>query len=301
MKMNLSKILVPTDFSACSEAALDQGLALARQHGAELHLLHVMMAFEEDPYSLVYQLPDRYSVYEKQEKACEVKMGDMLAVRELDGVNVQQHRPRSVSVAPAVVELAEAEGIDLIVQGAHGRRGWRRFLLGSVAEEVVRRSTCPVLTVQEKHSRVDVGERRVLVPVDFSEPSRQALRAAKNLAGDGADLEVVHVIEHPVYPQYYDVEAGQILFPQMTSRVKETVEEFVKETLGDEDCTQAVVEGRPAQQIVERAEADDVDLIVIATQGHSGIEHLLLGSVTEKVVRLASCPVLTLRYSPPED
>jgi len=301
MKLEIQKILVPIDFSACARTALRMALDLARQHGAEVHLVHVMMAFEEDPYSLVYPLPDRHQIYRQQEDACRLKMEEVLASSDPSGIKVHHHLTRALVTAPNLVEFSGEHKIDLILMGGHGRRGWRRFLLGSVAEEVVRLALCPVLTVREDSSiRPDLGNGRILVPVDFSQHSRQALRVARDMLGPEGRLHVVHVVEHPVYPQIYDPAAGQILFPQMTPRIEAAIHDFVVEVLGEEAPQQPewqvkILEGRAAETITKEAEGSASDLIVITTHGLTGLEHLLLGSVTEKVVRGAECPVLTLK------
>lgn len=303
MQLDVNNILVPTDFSACAQTALAMALDLAREHGAEIHLVHVMMSFDEDPYSLVYQLPDRHQMYTQQEEACRAQMEEVLADSNSEGVTVHRHFPRSLPTAPALVEFAQDHNIDLILMGGHGRRGWRRFLLGSVAEEVVRLAPCPVLTVRERTStRTDLGNGRILVPVDFSEHSKHALEAARALLGPKGTLHVVHVVEHPVYPEYYDPTAGQILFPQMVPRIETAISNLVAGVLGETGLWELqILEGRAAETITQEAEDCGADLIVIATHGLTGLEHLLLGSVSEKVVRGAGCPVLTLKTVNAED
>jgi nucleotide-binding universal stress UspA family protein len=295
MNFPLRKILVPTDFSDCAARALDQALVLARQSGAEVHLLYVMMAYEEDPYSLVYQLPDRHELYLQQEKACGEQMAELLTERGVAD-SVVQHRVRALAIAPEIARFAKEEGMDLVVMGGHGRRGWRRFLLGSVTEEVVRIAPCPVLTVREQVPQADRLEApRILVPVDFSQQARHALGVARDLAPAEGTLELLHVTEHPVYPQFYDPSAGQILFPQLLPRIREALGELAEGVLGDRQWTCRIIEGNAAHQIAESAREGEIDLIIMATHGLTGLDHFLLGSVTERVVREAPCPVLILK------
>jgi len=299
MSLKIRKVLVPTDFSSCAHAALAQGVAMAEQLGAELHLLHVMLSHDEDPYSLVYQVAEREEIYRQQEELCTDKMKE-LAAAEAGGLQVHRHLRRAFSVAPAILEVTGEQGIDFLVLGGHGRRGLRRFLLGSVAEEVVRLAPCPVLTVREQGEPVAFDRLgRVLVPVDFSEHSRVALRAAKDLATRDTVLELVHVVEIPVYPHYYDVlhdPSQEYAFPQVAVKVEDGIARFAQAAGGPEVASQVkVLEGPAAASITEYAERVGADLIVIATHGLSGLKHLLLGSVTEKVVRSAKCPVLTLK------
>ena len=259
-----------------------------------------MTSHDEDPYSLVYQVSDRNEIYRRQQGLCAAKLEQLLGAERTAGLAVAHHLRRAFSVAPAILDFAAEEGIDFLVSGAHGRRGWRRFLLGSVAEEVVRLASCPVLTVREGSRPLDFENLgRVAVPIDFSEPSRRALETAKALATADTVLELLHVVQMPVYPRYYDVlhdPAQEYAFPQISLKVEEAVAELVRAAGGPEvACRIRVLEGAVAKSIAEFAASADVDLIVIATHGLSGFEHLLLGSVTEKVVRSAGCPVLTAR------
>lgn len=307
MNMKIEKILIPTDFSACAQVAVTQAVTLAKLHRAELHVLHVMASLEEDPYSLVYQLPDWQELSRQQQARCADSMVEVLTTIDTDGLEIHQHLPRALTTAPAILETAEEHGIDLIVMGTHGHRGFRRFLLGSVAEEVVRSASCPVLTVGETATPLrETWPDRITVPIDFSEHSRIALRIAKTLAAGnpaaGTTLDLVHVVEHPVYPHLYNPLADAMVdysFPNITQKVEDGIARFVAETGGPEVPWEIkTLEGPVAANITQHAEATSADLIVIATHGLTGLKHLLLGSVAEKVLRAASCPVLTLKGKP---
>lgn len=300
MGLSIDKILVPTDFSECARAALEQAVSLARQHRAELHFLHVMMSHDEDPYSLVYQVSDRNEVYRQQQELCAVQLERILGRQPAEGLHLEQHLRRAFSVAPAILDFAAEEGVDFLVMGAHGRRGWRRFLLGSVAEEVVRLAPCPVLTVRQDSRPLDFTHLgRIAVPIDFSEHSRAALRTAKELATGDSELELLHVVQLPLFPHYYDVlhdPAQEYAFPQIALKVEEAMGRFIDRTGGPEvSCRLRVLEGEVAASITDYSASSDVDLIVIATHGLSGLQHLLLGSVAEKVVRSSVRPVLTVK------
>lgn len=141
--MNAKKYIFPTDFSDSSDAALTTATALARDAGATLIIAHV----EEPP--LAYGGGDMYfgvadSVTEQLQKRLE-------AVVPTDPAVPFQHRLVTGDPGWEIVRLAEQEGADLIVIGSHGRTGLARMLMGSVAEAVVRRAGCPVLTVKQPH------------------------------------------------------------------------------------------------------------------------------------------------------
>ncbi len=305
MRSKIEKILIPTDFSACADVALAQATALARLFQAELHVLHVLTSQKDDPYSLAYRLPDWQTLLHSQQERCAEKMMALLGGMESDGLEIEKHFPLASAPAPAILEFASQQSIDLIVMGTHGRRGFRRFLAGSVAEEVVRLAPCPVLTVGETTTPLRHDwPGRITVPIDFSGPSRIALRAAKELAAGNpakkdTTLDLVYVFEqqvdlNPVNP--LDGWTAEVSFPQIARQVEEAIAKFNRETGGPEThCNIEVLEGRAAETIAQHAKASEADLIMIATRGLTGVQHFLLGSVAERVLRVASCPVLTLR------
>ena len=136
--MKAKKILFPTDFSTSSEVALEQATALARDTGAEMLIVHVA----ETPAT--YRSADvYYGVCEPDDAAVRQMLH---AVLPTDPVVYYEHRLLHGEPAERIVEIAEAEHCDLIVMATHGRTGFRRLLMGSVAEEVVRTAKCAVLT-----------------------------------------------------------------------------------------------------------------------------------------------------------
>jgi universal stress protein A len=143
--MNQRKILFPTDFSHASDAALDWASSLARERGAALLIVHV----EEPPAAygggeMYYGMPDPASE----------DLAKMLSqVLPTDPQVSHEHRLLTGDPATAIARLAEQENVELIVMGTHGRTGLLRLLMGSVAEAVVRRAPCPVLTLKQPHGK----------------------------------------------------------------------------------------------------------------------------------------------------
>ena|SRR5690554_6521534 len=141
--------------------------------------------------------------------------------------------------------------------------------------------------------------KKVLVPIDFSDYSKSSLKYAVNFAKHfNASLILVYIIEPIVYPP--DFSMGQIAIPspglEMDKRANEELNKLAeKEIPSDVQVKKIIKTGKPFVEIIETAADEDVDLIIIATHGHSGVEHILFGSTAEKVVRKAPCPVLTLR------
>ncbi len=182
----------------------------------------------------------------------------------------------------------------------HGRRGLENVLLGSVTEEVVRLATWPVLTVRSGEDGPGFPSARpILVPVDFSEYSRQALATARDIATMfGSSIHVLHVFERAVHPELYygGIPLDSPDFRIVEARLGEALETFVRETSGpDIPVRLHVLDGRAVPTILDFVQENDIGLVVIATHGLTGLAHLLLGSVSEKVVRRATSPVLTVR------
>ena len=141
--------------------------------------------------------------------------------------------------------------------------------------------------------------KKILVPIDFSDYSRKALKYSVEFAEQfNSEITLVYVIEPIVYPA--DLSLDQMILPtppiDFTKKSKTELEELAKEIIGEKLNYNIVIKtGKPFMEIIETAREIDADLIIIATHGHTGVEHLLFGSTAEKVVRKAPCPVLTLR------
>ncbi len=141
--------------------------------------------------------------------------------------------------------------------------------------------------------------KKILVPIDFSDYSKNALKYAVQFSKFfEAKIYLIYVIEPMVYPS--DFSLGQVSIPSteydMQDRAKSELELLVKNEITEELCTEVIIKaGKPFVEIIDTASELDIDLIIIATHGHTGMEHLLFGSTAEKVVRKAPCPVLTLR------
>lgn len=144
--------------------------------------------------------------------------------------------------------------------------------------------------------------KKILCPTDFSEPSYEALRLANQLAlSFSAKLCLVHVVapvpvlQAPAAPSTFNIPAYQ---QELVESSERSLQKLVKESVAEElEARPIVAYGDEASEIVRIAGEEEVDLIVIATHGHTGFRHLIFGSVAEKVVRLAPCPVLTIRAS----
>ncbi len=140
---------------------------------------------------------------------------------------------------------------------------------------------------------------RIVVPIDFSEYSKRAFRYAIDFAQTfGAEMILVYVVEPVIYPA--DFSFGQVALPslerELHDRSLEQLNLLIKMEMPEGVSARCVIRsGKPFVEIIQVAKEENADLIIIATHGHSGIEHVLFGSTAEKVVRKSPCPVLSLR------
>jgi nucleotide-binding universal stress UspA family protein len=267
----MRRLLFPTDYSACAERAFAHAAFLADSLGAELHVLHVAPIGSGRPPA---------------------------SLRRFAAPRVIEIEERADAVPDAIVGYAADHAVSLVVMGTHGRRGPEHLALGSVAERVVRLAPCPVLTVGPAAHPAAGAVRRLLVPVDFSEHATRALAHAALLAeAYGARVDVLHALDVATLPPTLDV--GLVWTDPAEDRVERTREGLAAiagRHLPPERRGDVLVEvGDPAQAI--RAAARDSDLVVMGTHGRTGFRRLVLGSVAERVVRRAPCPVLIVRRS----
>jgi nucleotide-binding universal stress UspA family protein len=146
---------------------------------------------------------------------------------------------------------------------------------------------------------MELDIKKILVPIDFSDYSKSSLNYAVNFVKCfKADIIIVYVIEPISYPP--DFSMGQIAIPsvdlELDKRAKDELDKLAENFIPKDISVKKLIKmGKPFAEIVNAAEEEDVDLIIISTHGHTGVEHILFGSTAEKVVRKAPCPVLTLR------
>jgi nucleotide-binding universal stress UspA family protein len=208
--------------------------------------------------------------------------------------------------AKTIVDQTVAIPADLVVMGTHGRSGFERFMLGSVAENVLRRAPCPVLMVPPHVTAAlpaEVRFKAILCPMDFSPSALQALGFALDLArqADGV-VTVLHVIEwlaeeEPRAHAHFNV-------PEYRQHLVADARERLRALIVDEPRTWSAIQdlvvlGRASREILRIAAESAADLIVMGAQGRGGLGLTLFGSTTQQVVRATPCPVLTVRAPVP--
>lgn len=287
--VQLKNILYPTDFSQPSELALPFATSVARRYGATIHALHVLTPVVTPESGM-----SGIAIEAEVENASRF-MRDLDS--QLVGLDHQTSIRSAVSVWEAVVKAIVDHSIDLIVVGTHGRSGISRLLLGSVAEEIFRRSPCPVMTVGPAvQTSAHAGGRfhRILFATDYSRASAAAAPYAVSLVENNeARLVLVHVAR-PIEKQKAD-QKYELSVAEMIHRLYETVPKWARLSSPPEV---SIEYGSPAQQIVEAAKQRSADLIVLGVRSayrHLGSATHLEQSIAHDVVIRASCPVLTVR------
>jgi nucleotide-binding universal stress UspA family protein len=299
--ITFTKILYPTDLSEASRPALDFAAAVARWYDAQMTVLHVVPPFEPlvvptgqtDPSNPVVYPPSLDAVCDEMRRFV---MEDALKGIEAHFVAAAGDPSR------VVVEQAVSDAADLIVIGTHGRSGYDRLLGGSIAEKILRRAPCPVLTIPP-HARAAREDgrmfARILCAVDFSASSQQALGFALALASqaNGAvtvatALEWLAEEEPRVNTPFNVSEYRQHLLADARARLGDLVRSAQPAAVVPVD--EVVTLGRAHREVLRLALEQTSDLIVMGAQGRGGMGLALFGSTTQQVVRGASCPVLVV-------
>jgi nucleotide-binding universal stress UspA family protein len=292
-----NEILAAIDFSDSSQDALRLAARLARGAGADLTLVHV----RERPLASDLRREPRREEVEREvaELRSELARWQSLAER-LAGRRVEA----LVATGSPVEEICRtaSEGpFDAIVTGWRGRGALGRLVLGSVAARVVREAPCSVVVAPRGTPTDDPAPpARILCAVDFSGPSRVALREAADLARTlGSELELVHAFAPPLMfvpdaamPLPRDVAAPVKLCHEMAAWEAEATQRARRAVSG------TLVPGDPMVEILRHAEERGCDLLVVGTHGRTGVRRLLVGSVAESVIRAAAVPVLVVRQGP---
>jgi len=287
-RIQLKNIVFATDFSQTARAAMPFAAEIAQRFGAKLYAVHaktpenyalptteiwpaVNAQLEQDTKDLKETLHNRFPIVESEVLTAE---GGVWAVVEA---------------------VAQQKQADLIVVGTNGRRGIGKFILGSVAEEILRRAKCPVLTVGPHAPAEPPREakfKKIVYATDFGEGSQAAAAYAVALAEEHqAHLTLLHVIQEPKTEQL--VPAGELeaaALDRLRALVAGEAELWCE--------PKAVVRhGVPAEKILEVAKREEADLIVLGVRKFNGVVRAthLARAVAHQVVAEATCPVLTVR------
>jgi nucleotide-binding universal stress UspA family protein len=305
--LNIQNIIVPIDFSKMSVQAIQIAKQLARRFSASIHLAHVRhfnyaVDFVAPAPPIV---PFSFVTYEQN--------AEQTALKELKKVagecGVSSAKCDVLSGAPPFDEIcrvAQTVPADLVVMPTHGRTGLKHVFLGSTAERIVQHSSCPVLVTRGTALQANNGSRfkikTILVPVDFSNCSREGLRYAIAFASEfGARI----ILLHATYLGYVYSSEGTAIYdiPGLQRAARETAERKMRELVrsvnfGAVKFETVFTDGSPVIDICAFAKDHHVDLIITSTHGFTGFRHVLIGSIAEQVVRHAPCSVLVVPSHP---
>ena len=314
--VRFAHILSPTDLSELSVRPVTYAAALARLYKASLTILHVVPTFEPAPVRSAAIGAAMQTVYPV---AREEVLAALNRTTQTAGTSSTDLALVTEAGNPPTMILEQAVSIpaDLVVMGTHGRSGFERAMMGSVAEKVLRKAPCPVLLVPPHATEdppADVRFRNILCPMDFSPAALQAFGFALDLAKQtNGSVTVLHIIEWLAehepspyagfniagYRQHLINDAHQQLQAldsgPLAGRTRAEPLRWLRHPDTEGPIRNVVALGRPHRQILRRAAESKPDLIVMGAQGRGGIGLTLFGSTTQQVLREAPCPVLTVR------
>jgi nucleotide-binding universal stress UspA family protein len=306
--IEIRNILCPVDFSAFSRRALDHAIAIAHLYESTITVLHVCpsvpaLAYAEgvpplEPTLLTDADRERFTSELLQFAACD----DTSRVRIRPVV-------REGDTTREILDEAASVKADLLTVGTHGRSGFERLFLGSVTEKLLRKASCPVLTVPcHTPDAVPASPelfKRILCPVDFSECSMAALQYAMSMAQENdAELVVLYVVPNDFVPLPGQQPSNGLdhtisvadFFIRREEQVRRLLQEAVPETVRTYCKVETTMtHGKPSTEILRLADEHESDLIVIGVRGRGAADLAVFGSTTQHVVRQAMCPVLTIR------
>ncbi len=290
--MKPSKILVPVDFSPFSDYATDYAIFLAQKYDAQILLFHVIVLYEADvdEEAHVKQLEEIIKRKEENTNKLFERHQQKFVNKNL---SINSVITRGISPANTILEYIDEHSFDLVLMGTHGRTGLKNWIYGSVTEKVVRLARIPVMTIHNNPISIQIN--KILVPVDFSENSRDGITEALNIAKEfNAEIEFIHVIEQQLQPSFHVVGIESVFAtnPELKKISSEKLKEFCNSK--ELKAVFTVLEGTAHQTISDYTVECNADIIVMSTRGYTGLDHLLIGSTTERVVRIAQCPVLTV-------
>jgi nucleotide-binding universal stress UspA family protein len=290
------RILLATDGSRWAQGAEEYACFFASSWGATLTALNVL----EFPPGMNPDYPVNRLYLGELMKAATKQLVDLQARAASRGLSLHTRMTNGIP-SEEVLAAAKEEDVDLIVVGTRGKTGLEHVMLGSTAERIIRSAPCPVLAVRGEPLAGEGGRQeptlaRMLVPLDFSDCALNALEYAVMVAQRAkASIRLLHVLEPVSYGLDFTllhVAKREELRERITARLGALVTalQSAQVTADGQVCG-----GLPPDSILEAAEAEPADLIVMGTHGRRGLSHTFWGSVAESVLRKARCPVLTVR------
>jgi nucleotide-binding universal stress UspA family protein len=296
--IRFERILCPTDFSKFSFRAADYAVTLARQNEGEVHFLHVIPAVVMHPDNYPYIAEPVRIEREVKERALD-RLDAFASLSRAENVKTRASVVEGAAVS-AILDAADKDGSDLICLGTHGREGFERLVLGSVAEKVLRKAPCPVLTISEPGAEEKIESadfKNILCAVDFATLSLKAVELAFSLAQEaGGKLMLLNVVEWlSEEPGWEAPISVQDYRKEIEAEVARKIQELIPAAAKDWCEVETVVRsGKAYREILDLAAERKADLVVMGVRGRNPLDLMLFGSTAQHVVRHAPCPVLTV-------
>ena len=298
MRMQFKNILCATDFSDFSNRTVKYGIALSNEFDSKLFVCHIIDLssvaiygeFQLDPVGLQDRIMN-----DANEQLQELIGGQQINWEPLISVG---------HAADEISRIVEEQNIDLVISATRGRSGLKRLILGSVTERLMRTLSCPLLVVHSPDKAFVASDdqeviiNRILIGCDFSPDSDVAFEHGLSLAQEfQSELHLAHVIETSIYQQLHKTESPveEELQQEIQTRLIQKLQDMVPEEARNWCKPQtSLLDGHPYEELVNYAVKNKIDMIVLGTRGHGLVKSLLVGSTTDRVVRNAPCPVLSV-------
>lgn len=296
--VTIQRILCPVDLSDISRRALDYAALLARWYGANIRALlvePVVLSPVDFP-----PMPAVTGLTPKAKADLTERLAAFVSGAKAAGVTVDTVL-REGFVVDEILANANDMPADLVVMGTHGRGGFERVVLGSVTEKVLRKLTCPVLTVPAHAGATPTVPgpfTSILCATDFSNASLSALEYAMSMAQEaGSTLTVVHSLQWELEDE------AELMAPivaeyrvRREADAQERLDALVPQSVRDACRVETVMAtGKASREITRIADEVMADLVVMGVHGRGVVDLTLFGSTTHYVIRHAHCPVLTVR------
>ncbi|HXX81873.1 MAG TPA: universal stress protein [Thermodesulfovibrionales bacterium] len=288
VKTMYETILVGFDESNSSKAALSEAAHWIKRHGGNIILVHAVY-FDEEEFGIAPDQLDR-----------RLKVGEKVCIQAretlMTGFGIEADSLLCEGDPPEVIlDIAKGKKADLIVLGTYGRKGLKRLLMGSVTSQVIVNAPTDVLVVKKPCTECSGAYRSILVPYDGSASSERALERACHLSKiDNAEITALYVI--PRYEEMVEFFRTSSIQQSLHLEAEKIIDKARKLALGEGVSVKRVIkEGDAGDKIIETADLEGNDLVVMGTCGWKGMNRAIMGSSTERAIIHATCPVLVVR------
>lgn len=289
-KQKLNHILIATDLSKNADFALSRAIEIAKTTKANLTVLHVVQKMHLDSvldktFKKILPKPLWLATEEYKEQLIQEK----LQALPKENVNIKYAIISTGKPALKILQYAKKNKVDLLIMGAHGNYSIRDTFVGTTAEYVVKKTKCPVLVVKKTANK---AYKKILLPVDFSTPSKNAFHYSLRLFPN-ANLKLLHVGDYQ-YEELLNKERKEDTIPKnkinqirkailfyLENKMKKLINGYKKQLT---KYSTSILFGYPAPTILDAVKKFNPDLIVMGAQGHSRNHYLFIGSVANWVL-----------------